>query len=373
MNRTSSAIFLLYLVVFGLAALVGFRFLQSDRQTVDPNAMPLPITPAGDLADDEKTTIKIFEAASPSVVYVHTIVPQQDPLNLNAQQLARGSGTGIVWDERGHIVTNYHVVKDANEVKVTLWDHSTWNAFQVKYDEANDLAVLWTDAPASRLRRLPIGDSSKLKVGQKTFAIGNPFGLDQTLTTGVVSALDREIETSGGRTVNGMIQTDAAINPGNSGGPLLDSFGRLIGINTAIISPPGTSVGVGIGFALPIDAVNRAVPRLLRNEVEPRPSLGIQAAPNNVAQRLGIEGVVILNVYANGPAAKAGLLPSRRINGRIHWGDAITTLDDHKIDSTETLAEVLEKNYQVGQSVKVHFLRDGEEKETMLTLTAETK
>ena len=371
MNRTSSSIFLLYLVVFGLAAFVGFRFLHFDRETIDPNARPLPVTPAGNLADDEKTTIKIFEAASPSVVYVHTIVSQQDPLNLNAQQLARGSGTGIVWDERGRIVTNWHVVKDAGQVQVTLWDHSTWNAFQVRYDEANDLAVLWTDAPANRLKRLPIGESSKLKVGQKTFAIGNPFGLDQTLTTGIVSALDREIEGDGGHTVKGMIQTDAAINPGNSGGPLLDSSGRLIGVNTAIISPSGTSAG--IGFAIPVDEVNRVVPRLLRNEVVARPSLGIQAAPDTVAARLGIDGVVILNVYTDGPAAKAGLLPSRRVNGRIHWGDAITGLDDHKIDSTETLAEVLEKNYQVGQSAKVHYLRDGQKKETTLTLTAETK
>ncbi len=168
-----------------------------------------------------------------------------------------------------------------------------------------------------------------------------------------------------------MIQTDAAINPGNSGGPLLDSSGRLIGVNTAIISPSGTSAG--IGFAIPVDEVNRVVPRLLRNEIVARPSLGIQPAPDTVAARLGIDGVVILNVYQNSPAAKAGLLPSRRVNGRIRWGDAITALDDHKIDSTETLAEVLEKDYQVGQSVNVHYLRDGEEKEATLTLTAASK
>ncbi|HEX3314987.1 MAG TPA: trypsin-like peptidase domain-containing protein [Gemmataceae bacterium] len=372
MNRTSSSIFLLYLAVFGLAAFVGYRFLHLDRETVDPSAKPLPITPAGKLADDETTTIKIFEEASPSVVNVQSLISEQNPFNLNVQKIARGTGTGFVWDEKGHIVTNYHVVKDAGQVQVTLWDHSTWDAYQVKYDELNDLAVLWTNAPAGRLKPLPIGESSKLKVGQKTFAIGNPFGLDQTLTTGIVSALDREIEGDGGRTVKGMIQTDAAINPGNSGGPLLDSSGRLIGVNTAIISPSGTSAG--IGFAIPVDEVNRVVPRLLRNEVIARPSLGIQAAPDTVAARLGIDGVVILNVYANGPAAKAGLKPSRRgPNGRINWGDAITALDDHKVDSTETLADVLEKNYQVGQSLKVHYLRDGEEKEATLTLTANTK
>ena len=371
MNRTSSSIFLLYLAVFGLAAFVGYRFLHLDREMVDPNAKPLPVAPAGKLADDEMTTIKIFEEASPSVVNVQSIISQQNPFNLNVQKIARGTGTGFVWDEKGHIVTNYHVIKDAGQVQVTLWDHSTWNAYQVKYDELNDLAVLWTDAPAGRLKPLPIGESSKLKVGQKTFAIGNPFGLDQTLTTGIVSALDREIEGEGGHSVKGMIQTDAAINPGNSGGPLLDSSGRLIGVNAAIISPSGTSAG--IGFALPIDEVNRAVPRLLRNEVVARPSLGIQAAPNSVAERLGIEGVVILNVYANGPAAKAGLLPSRREKGRIHWGDAITSLDDHKVDSTAALADVLEKNYQVGQSAKVHYLRDGQEMEGTLTMSADTK
>ena len=329
MNRTSSSIFLLYLAVFGLAAFVGYRFLHLERETVDPNARPLPITPAGKLADDEMTTIKIFEEASPSVVNVQSLVSQQNPFNLNVQKIARGTGTGFVWDAKGHIVTNYHVVKDAVEknggqIQVTLSDHSTWDAYQVKYDELNDLAVLWTNAPAGRLKPLPIGESSKLKVGQKTFAIGNPFGLDQTLTTGIVSALDREIEGEGGHAVKGMIQTDAAINPGNSGGPLLDSSGRLIGVNTAIISPSGTSAGIGFA-AIPVDEVNRVVPRLLRNEVIARPSLGIQAAPDTVAARLGIEGVVILNIYQDSPAAKAGLLPSRReergqdsLGGRDH-------------------------------------------------------
>ena len=298
MNKTGSAVLLLYLVVFSLAAVVGYRFLNPNRETVDPNAKPLPVTPAGKLADDEMTTIKIFEEASKSVVNVQSTAYQQNPFNLNVQKIARGTGTGFVWDEKGHIVTNYHVVKDAGQVQVTLWDHSTWNAYQVKYDELSDIAVLWTDAPANRLKRLPIGESSKLKVGQKTFAIGNPFGLDQTLTTGIVSALDRELEGENGRTQKGMIQTDAAINPGNSGGPLLDSSGRLIGVNTAIISPSGTSAG--IGFAIPVDEVNRVVPRLLRNEVIARPSLGIQPAPNTIAARLDIEGVVILNVYENG-------------------------------------------------------------------------
>ena len=189
-----------------------------------------------------------------------------------AQEVPQGSGTGFVWDEKGRIVTNAHVVRDANKIRVTLADGSTWNVTQVNYDEDRDLAVLWTDAPLAKLKPLPIGESGKLQVGQRVYAIGNPFGLDQSLTSGIISALGRSMESRTGRTIRGVIQTDAAINPGNWGGPLLDSSGRVIGVNAAILSASGA--WAGIGFAIPIDEANRVVPRLIRFEKDARPSHG---------------------------------------------------------------------------------------------------
>jgi S1-C subfamily serine protease len=215
---------------------------------------PRPITPRGDLADDEKSTIEIFRKASPSVVYVTSLSHRRDRLSLNEMDIPEGSGTGFIYDDVGHIVTNYHVIRNAQSAKVTLADNSTWEARLVGYEANKDLAVLRVDVPPDRLRKIDIGESSNLQVGQKVFAIGSPFGLDQTLTTGVISGLGREMTSIGGRPIEGVIQTDAAINPGNSGGPLLDSAGRLIGVNTMIVSRSGTFSGVG--FAVPVDIVN---------------------------------------------------------------------------------------------------------------------
>ncbi len=242
------------LAVFFLVALLVWRIAVRGAVTLE-RAGPRPIAPRGELAADEKSTIALFRQASPSIVHITAVSVARDLFTLNLLQIPEGTGSGLVWDDTGNIVTNYHVIQNAGAAQVTLADQSTWKARLVGIAPDKDLAVLKIDAPKSRLRPIPIGTSKDLQVGQSAFAIGNPFGLDQTLTTGVVSALGREIESVTRRPIQGVIQTDAAVNPGNSGGPLLDSAGRLIGVNTAIYSPSGASVG--IGFAIPVDTVNR--------------------------------------------------------------------------------------------------------------------
>jgi S1-C subfamily serine protease len=252
------------LLLLGLGLVLAWRFWPRAPWTgLDPNAVPRAVTPRGDLAEDEKTTIAIFRQASPSVVHITTLALRQDAFSLDLFQIPRGTGSGFVWDQDGHVVTNYHVIQGADAARVTLADQSSWTARLVGAYPDKDLAVLMIDAPKNRLRPIPVGTSHDLQVGQKVFAIGNPFGLDQSLTTGVISALGREIESVTRQTIKDMIQTDAAINPGNSGGPLLDSAGRLIGVNTAIFSPSGAYAG--IGFAIPVDEVNRVVPKLIRH------------------------------------------------------------------------------------------------------------
>jgi S1-C subfamily serine protease len=243
-----------------------------------PGAQPRAVTARGALADDEQATIELFKAVSPSVVHVTNLGVERVPFSLNAQVVPRGTGTGFIWDENGFIVTNYHVVDGASAVRVILSDHSSYESTRIWGYPDKDLAVIRIDAPKAKLKPIAVGTSQDLQVGQKTLAIGNPFGLDQTLTTGIVSALGREIESASGRPIQGVIQTSAAINPGNSGGPLLDSAGRLIGVNTAILSPSGTFAG--IGFAIPVDEVNRLVPQLI--------AYGKVAPPHGVAQ--GDEG-----------------------------------------------------------------------------------
>ena len=213
---------------------------------------------------------------------------QQDPFRFRALEVPQGAGSGFVWDENGYIVTNYHVIAEAQGRRVTLADQSTWSAKLVGVEPDKDIAVLKIDAPTRLLPPIPIGTSDDLQVGQKVFAIGNPFGFDQTLTTGVISGLGREIVSATRRPIQGVIQTDAAINPGNSGGPLLDSAGRVIGINTAIVSPSGAYAG--IGFAVPVDVVNRIVPQIIRGEQIEKPGLGIAIAEDYVVRRLGLEG-----------------------------------------------------------------------------------
>jgi S1-C subfamily serine protease len=226
-----------------------------------PTVPPRAVTARGDLAADEQSTIELFRSVSPSVVHVTNMTAQRDWFSRDVYTVPRGSGTGFIWDEAGFIVTNFHVIDGASVVRVILADGSRYDSSQVWGYPDQDLAVIHIDAPRAKLRPIALGTSHDLQVGQRTLAIGNPFGLDHSLTAGVVSALNREIESANGRPLRGVIQTSAAINPGNSGGPLLDSAGRLIGVNTAIVSPSGASAG--IGFAIPVDEVNRLVPQLI--------------------------------------------------------------------------------------------------------------
>jgi S1-C subfamily serine protease len=291
---------------------------------------------------------------------------------MTLQVVPKGSGTGFIWDEQGRVVTNYHVVEGAKRVLVTLDDHTTANVTRIRSDPQYDLAVLWTDIAEAKRKPIDVGESSKLQVGQSVLAIGNPFGLDHSLSAGIISSLSRNMRNEDGRTLRGLIQTDAAINPGNSGGPLLDSSGRLIGVNTAIISPSGGSAG--IGFAIPVDIVNRVVPRLIAGAKEARPSLGIVEAPDQWARARGIQGVMILDVIPDGPADKAGLRPTRRDeDGRIVWGDFIVGIDAHKIRASNELFAILADDYAVGQEVTIRIRRDGKTQDVPLALGADLR
>jgi S1-C subfamily serine protease len=262
------------LVLLGALALwTLWTVVPKPWRDLDLDAVERRVTARGDLAEIERTTIDIFRTASPSVVHITTLVTAAGPFSLDVQQIPEGTGSGFVWDKDGHIVTNYHVISNASGALIILADGSSWRGRLVGSDAAKDLAVLAIDAPANLLHPIKVGRSADLMVGQMAFAIGNPFGLDQTLTTGVVSALNREIESLPGRAIRNVIQTDAAINPGNSGGPLLDSAGRLIGVNSSILSPSGAFAG--IGFAIPVDDVNQIVTELIRHGTIDRPSLGV--------------------------------------------------------------------------------------------------
>jgi len=351
-----------------LAGIAGWLVYQTLQPSLlNPNAAPRPVVARGDLAADEQTTIDVFKKAAPSVVYITSIAVRRNLFSLNAYEIPQGTGSGFVWDEQGRIVTNYHVISDANRLEVTLADHSTWKAVLVGAAPDHDIAVLQVSAPASRLKPLALGDSLSLQVGQKVFAIGNPFGLDQTLTTGVVSALGREIKSVTGRTLQDVIQTDAAINPGNSGGPLLDSAGLLIGINTAIYSPSGGSSG--IGFAMPVHELNRVVPQLIRHGRVIRPGLGITLAPANIGRRFDLPGVLILNVQPGSTAQKAGLRSTKQLQDGLVLGDSILAVNGTKVHDYNSLRDALEQ-YAVGDSVQLTVLREGAQRELTVTLEA---
>jgi len=357
----AAALFLL-VFVFVKQSWVGSASLN------DPRATTRAVAPRGDLAPGEKSTIALFRQASPSVLHITAISVQRDLFTLNLYQIPEGTGSGFIWDHNGNIITNFHVIQNADVAQVTLGDQTTWKARRVGVAPDKDLAVLRIDAPANRLQPIPIGTSKDLQVGQSVFAIGNPFGLDQSLTTGVISALGREIESVTRRPIQGVIQTDAAINPGNSGGPLLDSAGRLIGVNTAIYSPSGASAG--IGFAIPVDTVNRIVAELIRYGKVTRPGIGVQIAEEQIADRLGVKGILIVDVVPGSAAARAGIRPTRREgSGRVRLGDVITAVDGKKVESPNELFILLE-NYKVGDVVNISLLRDGKNFQTKVTLEA---
>jgi S1-C subfamily serine protease len=325
-------------------------------RALDPNSKPRPVAAAGDLAEDEKATVALFKQASKSVVHITTSAIGHDYFTLNELEVESGSGSGFLWDENGNVVTNCHVIENADRLKVTLTDQSAWDAVEVGRAPDRDVAVVRIRAPASRLQPLLIGTSKDLEVGQKVFAIGNPFGLDQTLTTGVISGLGRQIRSRTGRIIDGVIQTDAAINPGNSGGPLFDSRGRLIGMTTAIYSPTGAYAG--IGFAIPVDTLQRAVPEILRHGHAVRPSLEAQFFPDSLLERIGIDGVLIARLKPDGAAAKAGLRATRHVPGEDpEWGDLIVAVEGQAVKSHDELLAALE-HYSVGDRVKLTVVRD---------------
>jgi S1-C subfamily serine protease len=363
----------LLLLVFFLCAVVGgggvYLYWHNHGDVHDPNAAPRAVTPRGDLAADEKATIELYNATRACVVHITTLVDvRRDSLSLNVQQVPEGTGSGFIWDQSGNVVTNYHVIQNADAAQVTLWDHSTWKARLVGAYADKDLAVLHIDAPGARLHPIPIGRSADLQVGQKAFAIGNPFGLDQTLTDGIVSALGREIESVTKRPIRNVIQTNAAINPGNSGGPLLDSAGRLIGVNTAIYSPSGSSAG--IGFAIPVDEVNDVVPQLIRSGKVTRPGIGVHVASDQIMHQLDQKGALILSIAPNSPASKAGLRATRKDNrGHLLLGDVIVSIDDHAIESPSDFFSVLEQ-YKAGDTVALHVIREGQAMEVSVALAA---
>jgi S1-C subfamily serine protease len=302
-------------------------------------------------------------------VQVTNLARRGSLFSLNVQEIPKGVGSGFVWDTDGHIVTNYHVIEGADVAQVTLADHSTWqaNRSNIWGDPDRDIAVLFINTPKSKLHPMAIGTSHDLKVGQITYALGDPFGLDQTMTMGIVSALGRTIDSANDRPIHDVIQTSAAINPGNSGGPLLDSAGRLIGMNTAILSPSGSFAG--IGFAIPVDEINRVVPQLIRNGKVPRPRLGISLVPDRTARNLGADqGVLIYKVQPNSAAAKAGLEGTSRDNeGNIQLGDVIIAVDGKKINSSRDLNAALEP-HQVGDTITLTIIRDDQQKDVKVTL-----
>jgi len=334
-----------------------------------PEGKPRLVTPApAELGPDERATIAVFERAAKSVVFITNTAIQRDFWSLNTMEVPQGSGSGFVWNTQGHIVTNFHVIYGANSIKVTLADHSEHQAKLVGADPDHDLAVLQIHVAENVLEPLAVGTSHNLRVGQKVLAIGNPFGLDHTLTTGVVSAIGRTIKSMSNRTIEGVIQTDAAINPGNSGGPLLDSAGRLIGVNTQIVSPSGAYAG--IGFAVPVDTVNRIVPELIKHGKLIRPGLGVSLVSDAIARRWGITGLVIAKVARGGSADRAGLIGVREGGaGRIELGDIIVAVEGKPIESIDDLMDAMEK-HQVGDRVKVDVIRNKKRRSVEVTLQA---
>jgi S1-C subfamily serine protease len=352
-----------------LCVLLGFAIYRFwiDRGSVSYE--PRLVAARGELAEDEKATIELFKASSPSVVHITTLRQARDFRTRSVTDIPAGTGSGFLWDDAGHVVTNFHVVQQASGANVTLSNHETYPATLVGTAPSYDLALLRINAPRSKLRPIPIGTSADLQVGQRTFAIGNPFGLDQSLTTGVLSALGRTIQSVTGRPIEDVIQTDAAVNPGNSGGPLLDSAGRLIGVNTAIFSPSGASAG--IGFAVPVDTVNRIIPQLLAEGRVSRPYLGVQVSDAISAQvtgQRGVAGVVVAAVEPDSPAGRAGLRGMQEApDGRMLVGDIIQQADGKPVRTVDELFAALERR-RGGDTLRLTVLREGKTQELTVTL-----
>jgi len=337
------------LLILLLAALLAQPYL--DRLLFAATS-PRPVAARGDLAESERATISLFERVSPSVVQVVGAGPGTGAMDMEGEGVREQSGTGFVWDGAGHVVTNNHVVSGTREVAVRLASGEVIGASIVGTAPNYDLAVVRLRNTRQLPAPIAVGTSADLKVGQAAFAIGNPFGLDQSLTTGVISALKRRLPTSAGREIGNVVQTDAAVNPGNSGGPLLDSAGRLIGVTTAIISPSGSNAG--IGFAIPVDTVNRVVPELIQKGRVPTPGIGIVAANEAIATRFGIEGVVVVRAVPGSPAAEAGL---HGIDRAGELGDVIVSANGQPTRRLSDLTDQLEA-VGVGREIELSVKRN---------------
>jgi S1-C subfamily serine protease len=323
--------------------------------------------PARRLTEDEQNTVDIVQRTKNSVVFITNMQYVRDFFYQSDQPVARGSGSGVVWDVKGHIVTNFHVIEDGDKFMVALPNQKQVEAKLIGREPVKDIAVLQLQEPVPGLQPVITGTSRDLLVGQKVIAVGNPFGFDHTVTTGIVSALGRNMPGAGGVTIRNMIQTDASINPGNSGGPLLDSSGELIGMNTMIISPSGTSSGVG--FAVPVDMIRAIVPQIIQYGKVVHPGIGgITFVPDDYVRRSGIAGAVIADVPSNSQAYELGLRGlTRDAFGRRYARDVITAVDGTKVTSYDDLFTALD-NYKIGQTVTLTVMRDGKARKVQIQL-----
>jgi S1-C subfamily serine protease len=363
-QRLFALLVVLVVVAFTALGYLAYRhWFVTTRTGVDPTAEMRPVSPRGELPGSEKDRIDILARVKPSVVFITTFDVHQNLFSSDVSAVPAGAGSGFVWDKKGHIVTNFHVIQnaDAAQVRLTNGQQVTSHYARVVGTQPDkDIAVLYIDAKEDELHPIDVGKSHDFQVGQDVMAIGNPYGLGQTVTKGIVSALGREIESVTRTPIKDVIQTDAAINPGNSGGSLIDSAGRLVGVNTAIYSPSGSSSG--IGFAIPVDVVNQVVTKLIREGGTPnRPRMGVQLASDDFAQTHGaMEGALVLGVVPDSPAAKAGLRPTqfdRRRNVK-QLGDVLVGIDGKKIRAATDVFEVL-SDRKPGDNVEVTFLREG--------------
>ena len=353
-------LFLLLVSAF-LLGLVVKEWLKNDHPAA---TTPRAVAPRGDFGPNEQATIDLVEEVSPSVVFVATSALRRARtgfFRMNVYKIPQGTGSGFVWDKAGHIVTNLHVIADSDLADVTLMDGTTWEARLVGKEADKDIAVLRIDAPADKLTPIRVGESAGLRVGQHVMAVGNPFGFDYTCTTGIIGGLGREIEAANKRPIQGVIQTDAAINPGNSGGPLVDSAGRLIGVNTAIFSPTGASAG--IGFAVPVDTVNRIVPQLIAHGRVIKPDLGMDV------QFLPRHGLVVTNVTRGSGASRAGVEPIRYDRlGRAYLGDIVIAIDGTEVQHERDVYRIIDQR-EIGDKVTVTVIRSRSQYDIEVVLT----
>lgn len=371
------------LLTISLVLIVAFLALQlhekiNSRQAVTPDAKETALHSVDtDSMPDNPTIVpaaltapEIYRRVSPSVVSVaNNALVRRGFFSVQVYEVEQGSGSGFVWDKKGHIVSNYHVVHQANTITITFPNGNSFDAEVVGIAPDYDLAVLKINAPADILHPVELSEKCRLEVGRSVYAIGNPFGLDTTMSSGIISALGRTITSMTDRKIYNVIQTDAAVNPGNSGGPLLSSCGKVIGINTAIISPSGAYAG--IGFAVPSDTVIRIVPQLIKNGRVTRAGLGMQLMPDHVAARTGVKGVAVYAVYENTPAAKAGMEGLKMNNRReLIIGDIITAVNSIPVETIEELQAVLDPR-EPGDEVQLKVERDGKTREVKLKLVAE--